>query len=93
MLFLFALIFAVPAISLRKRILGLIIGIPIIWLGNLGRVAGVVLAQGAWGREGAMLIHDWLFQAGLVTLVLGIWLAWLLWAKNRISVNAFLRRV
>jgi exosortase/archaeosortase family protein len=95
MLFLFALVFAVPAISLRKRLAGLALGIPLIWLGNLGRVAGVVLAQGAWGTEGAMLIHDWLFQAGLVSLVLGIWLAWLLWARGRISVNipAFIRRV
>jgi exosortase/archaeosortase family protein len=87
MLFLFALIFAVKGISLRKRALGLAFGIPAIWLGNIGRVVGVVMVQEALGTEGAMLVHDWLFQAGLVALVLGIWLVWLLEVKGKIRFS------
>jgi len=76
-LFLFALIFAVPGIALKKRLTGLAIGFPLIWLGNLGRILGTVFVQAGWGTETALLAHDWGWQLGLVGLVLGIWLAWL----------------
>jgi exosortase/archaeosortase family protein len=93
MLFLFALIFAVPRIATRKRVIGLLIGLPIMWLGNTGRVIAVVAAQAAWGTELAMVLHDWLFQLGLVGLVLGAWIVWLNWAKGRSSIKSiFLRR-
>ena len=93
MLFLFALMFAVPGISIRKRVVGLIFGLPAIWIGNLGRVTGVVAAQGAWGTDAALAVHDWLFQAGLVALVLVVWVVWLLWAKDRFTFpGAFLHR-
>ncbi len=94
MLFLFALVLAVPGISLRRRAWGLALGMPLIWLGNLARVTGVVAAQGAWGTDAALVIHDWLFQAGLVALVLGIWIVWLLWVKNKLTFpTAFLHRI
>jgi exosortase/archaeosortase family protein len=87
MLFLFALIFAVRGITLKKRALGLMVGIPALWLGNLGRVVGVVKAQELLGAEQAMFIHDWIFQAGLIVLVLGIWVIWLLWVKGRFTFS------
>lgn len=83
MLFLFALIIAVKGISVRKRAIGLMVGTPALWLGNLGRVAGVVVAKDVWGIENAMLVHDWVFQAGLIVLVLGIWVIWLSWVKGK----------
>lgn len=77
MLFLFALMFAVPGIALRKRLWGLVFGVPAIWIGNIARVVGVVFAERAYGVEAALLVHDYLWQIGLIALVLGIWLVWL----------------
>lgn len=95
MLFLFALILAVPATTLglghrpsqtavwRRRGLGLLVGIPVIWLGNLGRVVGVVLAERSYGVETALLIHDYWWQFGLIALVLVIWAGWLFYARRK----------
>jgi len=77
MLFLFALIFAVPRIAMKKRILGLVIGLPIVWVGNLMRVLGVVLAERAWGVDFALTLHDYGYRLGLIALVLIIWVVWL----------------
>ncbi|MFQ5647813.1 MAG: exosortase/archaeosortase family protein [Candidatus Aenigmatarchaeota archaeon] len=80
MLLLFALIFATLGISLRKRVLGLLVGIPLVWLGNLARILGTIYVQAGFGTGTALLVHDWLWQLGLVALVLAIWLAWLKFA-------------
>ncbi len=76
-LFLFALIFAVPAVSMRKRLIGLGLGIPIIWMGNQARIIGVVLAERATNVQFAMLTHDYFWRVFLVLLVLGVWLLWI----------------
>jgi exosortase/archaeosortase family protein len=81
MLFLFALIFSVPAVRFRRRIIGLLAGEPLIWLGNLGRVTAIVLAERSYGFQTAMIVHDWLWRFGLIALVLGIWLVW--WKVSR----------
>jgi exosortase/archaeosortase family protein len=82
MLFLFALIFAVPRIAMKKRVLGLVIGLPIIWVGNLMRVLGVVMAEAAWGLDFALALHDYGYRLGLVALVLIIWIVWLKLSKK-----------
>ena len=93
MLFLFALIFAVPGAALVKRLWGLAAGLPMVWAGNILRIAGTVWAQGIWGTEFALSLHDTLYQAGLVSLVLAIWCAWLLWERGRITFpGAFWRQ-
>ena len=82
-LFLFALIFAVPRISWKNRFIGLIIGIPIIWIANLGRVIGVVLAEGMWGLDFAMSLHDYGYRLGMIAVVLLIWLIWFRLSKEK----------
>lgn len=82
MLFLFALVFAVPAVTTSKRLWALVFGIPIIWVANIGRVVGVVLAEEAYGVNTALMIHDYLWQLGLIIVVLGIWFVWIKWAEN-----------
>jgi len=77
MIFYFALILATLGTGTRKRLLGLAIGIPLIYLGNLLRIIAVVFVEEAFGYDAAMWIHDWLWQAGLMALVLGLWLIWL----------------
>ncbi len=76
-LFLFALLFAVPHVSGKKRLLGLVIGIPVLWAGNLGRILLTVLVQDMYGFELAVFVHDYLWRLGLVVLVLLIWGVWL----------------
>ncbi len=77
MLFLFALLFAVPRIQNKKRFLGLVIGIPLVWAGNLGRIVMTVLVQDMYGLEAAGFVHDYLWRMGLAVLVLLIWGVWL----------------
>lgn len=85
LLFLSALVLAVPGIRWRKRLWGLVIGLPLVWAGNLVRVLAIVLVERDWGIEAAMAVHDYLWRFGLMALVLGIWLVWLKLAdeKNR----------
>ncbi len=85
MLFLFALVMAVPRISLRKRALGLALGMPLVWFANIARIVSVVALQGSLGTETALLLHDTVFQLGLVGIVLVSWGIWLLWSKGRLS--------
>lgn len=77
MVFLFALLFATIGVSLRKRLLGLLVGVPVIYLGNLARVLGTVFIQASYGTETALLVHDWLWQFGLIALVMAVWIIWL----------------
>ena len=86
------MLFAVPGIALRKRLWGLVFGLPTVWIGNIGRVVGVVLAEDAYGKAAALMIHDYLWQLGLIALVLGIWAVWMYWAR-RSSKKTLLERV
>ncbi|MBI4176344.1 MAG: exosortase/archaeosortase family protein [Candidatus Aenigmarchaeota archaeon] len=84
MLFLFALIFAVPKVRIKKRLLGILWGLPLVWIGNLGRVVGIVLVERSYGIGAALFWHDFLWRAGLVALVLGLWLVWLGGGRRRL---------
>jgi exosortase/archaeosortase family protein len=90
MLFLTALVIAVPNIKWRKRSIGLIFGIPVIYLGNLLRILLIVQIQQTYGLGFASLVHDYLWQAGLISLVLLIWVSWLVWL-GKIKINIFKR--
>ncbi len=79
-LFFAALVFAVP--GGRRRLKALLLGLPLIWLGNLGRIVGSVLVQQAFGTPAALLAHDILWRLGMVALVLGLWALWLHTTKS-----------
>lgn len=83
MLFLFALILAVPSIPWKRRLAGIAAGLPLLWFGNLMRNLTVVLTERAYGIDTAMVVHDWLWRAGLVIMVLLIWLVWWRWAMGK----------
>ena len=72
-----ALVIATLGVTLKKRAIGIVVGIPLIYLGNLARIIIVVMAESAYGYDAAIFIHDWLWQAGLIALVLVLWLGWL----------------
>lgn len=75
----FALLLATMGVTMRKRALGLLAGIPLIYAGNIFRIVMVVVIEGTWGREAATFFHDFLWQVGLTALVIILWLAWLRW--------------
>jgi exosortase/archaeosortase family protein len=79
MLLLAALVFAVPKVRMKKRVIGVALGIPAIYIGNLARILAVVLAWHNYGFEFASAIHDYFWQAGLISLVLALWVSWLAW--------------
>ncbi|RLI95893.1 MAG: hypothetical protein DRO99_05250 [Candidatus Aenigmatarchaeota archaeon] len=93
MLFLFALIFAVPGVMMSRRLWGLAAGIPVIWAGNIARVVAVVVSERVYGLETAMLIHDYLWQIGLIVLVLTIWTIWLSWVRREQRKHTLLGRL
>jgi exosortase/archaeosortase family protein len=73
------LIIAVPCVEWKKRLAGILIGIPILWIGNIARIFLIVLIGINYGFEAAELVHTYLWQLGLISLVLLIWLIWLYW--------------
>jgi len=76
---LIALMIAVPKIKIERRLSGIVSGSAILWIGNLSRIFYIVLAEQFIGYKFAMLIHDYLWKAFLVALVLLIWIVWLQW--------------
>lgn len=77
MLLLTGLILSVPAVGMRKRLTGLAAGLPLLYLGNLARIIIMVFVSLSYGSDFASVVHDYLWQAGLVSLVLVIWISWL----------------
>jgi len=85
-----ALIFAVPGVKLKKRLVGATVGIAAIYAGNLVRIIAVVSIWNGYGYALASLVHDYLWQAGLVSLVLALWVCWMVWA-GKIETTFFKR--
>lgn len=95
MLFLIALILAVPKVNIRKRIVGLAFGVPAIYLGNLFRILIMVFISLGFRPEFAKVIHDYFWQLGLISLVLVVWILWLIWIGKfgRKGEITFLKRL
>ncbi|MBN1896956.1 MAG: exosortase/archaeosortase family protein [Candidatus Aenigmarchaeota archaeon] len=81
MMLLFALMFATMEAGYRRKLLGLAVGIPLIYAANLLRILAVVFTESLYGYDTAMFVHDWLWQLGLLAVVLVIWLCWLKWDR------------
>ena len=82
MLFLFALILAVPGIMWNRRAVGLAIGLPLLWAVNVIRIVLIVMTETAYNVSTALFVHDVIWQTGLIAVVLGYWAAWLKWARR-----------
>ncbi|VVB59955.1 Transmembrane exosortase (Exosortase_EpsH) [uncultured archaeon] len=74
---LFGLIFATPGVTLKKRMLGLLAGVPIIFLGNLLRIYATIVVTVYNGLEVWEITHTFLWQEGLIVLVIITWYFWL----------------
>lgn len=80
---LFGLIFAVRKVEIGKRILGLLVGVPIIFIFNLARIFSSIYLATIFGIQNYFFIHDFLWQWGMIAVVLGVWIVWLQKMKIR----------
>ena len=80
---LWGLIFATRGVSYKKKFYGALVGIPLIFVGNAVRIASSVWLAMMFGLDKFTFIHDFLWQWGLIALVLGIWWGWLGSATKR----------
>lgn len=82
------LVFAVRGASAKTRILGLVAGAPVIFFGNIIRIYTSIYASLIFGTETFPLIHDVLWQGGLMVIVLVAWLCWMNYFKAGIYAVA-----
>ena len=71
------LVFAVRGASTKTRIVGVFLGAPVIFFGNIIRIYTSIYASLIFGVETFQLIHDVLWQWGLIMIVLMAWLCWM----------------
>lgn len=71
------LIFSVRGVSLKKRLAGVVFGLPIIFAGNVLRLGTTFYLVAVGGLSAFNLVHLFLWQWGLILLVLAVWIGWL----------------
>ncbi len=74
----FALMLAVPSIPWKKRVLGIVIFFPTLYLINLLRLATTFYLGYIYGAEVLDVVHEYLWREGLAFFV---FLSWILWLK------------
>lgn len=77
MLALFGLIFATPKIAMIKRIIGLLVGAPAIFVLNLVRIWSTIYITAIKGYSFWGITHTFLWQEGLILAVLAVWWVWM----------------
>lgn len=80
---LFGLVFAVRGVVIRQRLLALVFGLPVIFAGNVVRLATTMALPAIYGLEIFDVIHSFLWQWGLVLLILAVWAIWLVRLPQR----------
>ena len=71
-----ALVFALPGTSLHRRLLGIAIGYPVIYLVNIVRLSSLAWIVHRWGTEWFDLWHTFLWREGLVLVLFLMWVTW-----------------
>lgn len=79
-----ALVLAYP-LSIRRRLAGLAIGLPIIAIANLLRLAAVTQLSGPLGARQFRFVHDYLFEVAMVAVVIVLWGLYLVAARRSAS--------
>ncbi len=74
MMFLLALILSTRA-SWKKRLAGIAVGLPVFFSFNLFRILFMIWI-GLGSRETFYLLHDVLWQASMIAVVMVLWLMW-----------------
>ncbi|MBI1972361.1 MAG: exosortase/archaeosortase family protein [Candidatus Aenigmarchaeota archaeon] len=84
-----ALVLAVPGISNKKRLVGLV-GIPILYLVNVARISFLMWAVVNMGFGYFRIFHEFLWKLGLSLAVLAVWYLWLSKIAGRVRVEKFI---
>jgi len=75
-----ALVLAYP-VSWRMRLLGIVVGLPVVFVFNLVRIAGAAYAS-VYASAYFTFIHDYVFEVFMVLVLLIVWVAWLSFVRN-----------
>ena len=76
-----ALVLAYP-LAWHMRLLALLIGIPLLAVANLARIVGVAYASEMLSDRPFYMVHDYLFEVGMLLLVVAMWAVWLSVART-----------
>jgi exosortase/archaeosortase family protein len=77
-----ALVLAYP-VSWNMRFLAIAVGTPVLFLANIARLVGVAWASELLTDKPFYLVHDYLFEFGMVFVVMLMWVVWLSFASRR----------
>ena len=77
-----ALVLAYP-LSTKRKLLGLVIGIPVIAAANLARLFAVAQLSGVLSDNVFFFVHDYLFKVLMVAVVIVLWALYLASARRR----------
>ena len=80
-----ALIFATPRVDKKYRLLGFLIGLPIIWIVNLIRLFTTFYIVYLYGLNYFELVHTFLWRVSLILFIFGLWLAWFKISKREME--------
>lgn len=75
-MFIYLVAVGAVATSIRRKAIGLLIGLPVIYLFNVIRI-WVLLLAGARSFELFDFLHLYLWQATLILIIGSVWIAWL----------------
>jgi len=70
-----ALVIAYP-VRMRMRLVGLLVGLPVIFAFNIARIAGVAVVS-VYATDYFTFVHDYVFEVFMVLVALVTWAVWL----------------
>lgn len=76
-----ALVFAYP-VRWGMRLLAIAVGVPVLLAVNIMRLVGVAWASELLAGRSFYVVHDYLFEFGMVFVVLMMWAVWLSLARR-----------
>jgi len=76
-----ALVLAYP-FTVRRRVIGLLAGLPALLVANMVRLDFVAQASQRLDERGFAFVHDYLFQIVMVGVVIGLWAVYLVSARR-----------
>lgn len=76
-----ALVLAYP-LSLKHRLVGLALGVPLLFTANMLRLLAVAQLSELLGDRAFLFAHDYLFKIAMIAAVIGLWGAYLAWARR-----------
>ena len=76
-----ALVLAYP-LPWRRKVIGLLVGLPALAAANFVRLVAVAQLSGRLGQDAFLFVHDYMFQIGMVAVVIALWGGYL-WEAGR----------